>query len=286
MIRGSCDVALNIYILVLPLTQVAGLQMPRKKKLGVVAIFLTGLLLSFTPDPEALYIRPKIVENNIAIICSCMPTLAAFWRHTSEALLVGGRQKQSNSHIQFFNVLHNWHGDLKPTNIILVGGHFKISDLGESVIQSPLSTSTSRICLTVSTRTYAAPEAHSKEANLPQPVAQVSDVWSLGCVLSLCASFVVLGPPGIREYTRRRQDAVRGLTGYYEDVFHDGARVLPEAGRWHERLRASTVPGDIWTAGVLRVVENWMLVPEEVRLPACEVDAKMREVFALIPEES
>jgi hypothetical protein len=44
MVQGSCDIALNLYILLLPLTAIMGLQMPAKKKLGVLAIFLTGCL--------------------------------------------------------------------------------------------------------------------------------------------------------------------------------------------------------------------------------------------------
>ncbi|CAJ2506591.1 Uu.00g077770.m01.CDS01 [Anthostomella pinea] len=44
MVQGSCDIVLNIYILLLPLTVVLGLHMPPRKKLGVLAIFLTGLL--------------------------------------------------------------------------------------------------------------------------------------------------------------------------------------------------------------------------------------------------
>lgn len=28
----------------------------------------------------------------------------------------------------------SWHGDLKPQNIILVGGQFQITDVGESVV--------------------------------------------------------------------------------------------------------------------------------------------------------
>lgn len=44
LIQGSLDVALNVYIFILPLPVVLGLQMPLQKKLGVLAIFLTGLL--------------------------------------------------------------------------------------------------------------------------------------------------------------------------------------------------------------------------------------------------
>lgn len=44
MIQGSLDIALNVYIFVLPLPVVLGLHMERKKMLGVLIIFLTGLL--------------------------------------------------------------------------------------------------------------------------------------------------------------------------------------------------------------------------------------------------
>jgi hypothetical protein len=44
MIQGSLDIALNVYIFILPLPIVLGLQLPLRKKLGVLAIFLTGLL--------------------------------------------------------------------------------------------------------------------------------------------------------------------------------------------------------------------------------------------------
>lgn len=44
MIQGSLDITLNVYIFILPLPVVLGLQLDRKKKLGVLGIFLTGLL--------------------------------------------------------------------------------------------------------------------------------------------------------------------------------------------------------------------------------------------------
>ncbi|KAK3934388.1 hypothetical protein QBC46DRAFT_273902 [Diplogelasinospora grovesii] len=64
VIQGSLDIALNVYIFILPLPTVLNLHMAPGKKLGVLAIFLTGLLavvasgvgfyyrhqLSFTPD--------------------------------------------------------------------------------------------------------------------------------------------------------------------------------------------------------------------------------------------
>ncbi|KAL8695747.1 MAG: hypothetical protein Q9224_003190 [Gallowayella concinna] len=52
----------DFYLLAIPLAAVAKLQMPFRKKLGVSAIFFTGLL---------------VMEINTGIIVSCMPTMPA-----------------------------------------------------------------------------------------------------------------------------------------------------------------------------------------------------------------
>ncbi|KAI0412417.1 hypothetical protein F5X98DRAFT_367289 [Xylaria grammica] len=100
LVQGSGDVALNVYIILLPIAPIVRLQMPLNKKLGVLAIFLTGLLavicsalglyyrylLSFTPDinwNEGNFICMSVVEINIAIICSCMPALASYMKNIS-----------------------------------------------------------------------------------------------------------------------------------------------------------------------------------------------------------
>lgn len=42
--QGSCNIALDIYILYLPLKPIMELNLPYKKKLGVLAIFTAGFL--------------------------------------------------------------------------------------------------------------------------------------------------------------------------------------------------------------------------------------------------
>lgn len=44
MVQGSLDVTLNIFIFILPIPVILGLQLDKKKKLGVLAVFCTGLL--------------------------------------------------------------------------------------------------------------------------------------------------------------------------------------------------------------------------------------------------
>ncbi|KAM7191495.1 Cytochrome P450 [Rhypophila sp. PSN 637] len=74
MIQGSLDVVLNVYIYILPLPILFKLQMPPKRKLGVLAIFLTGLL-AVVSSAVGLYYRyqlsftPDVNWNEGAFIC-------------------------------------------------------------------------------------------------------------------------------------------------------------------------------------------------------------------------
>ena len=44
IVQGSVNIASDFYILTLPIPGVWNLQLPLKKRLGVIAIFMTGLL--------------------------------------------------------------------------------------------------------------------------------------------------------------------------------------------------------------------------------------------------
>lgn len=41
---GSLSLALDVYILILPIAGVSKLQLPLRRKIGVIAVFLTGLM--------------------------------------------------------------------------------------------------------------------------------------------------------------------------------------------------------------------------------------------------
>ncbi|PSR97191.1 hypothetical protein BD289DRAFT_111731 [Coniella lustricola] len=59
MVQGSCDIALNVYIFFLPIPTILGLHMDRKKRLGVLAIFMTGLV-AILCSALGLYYRYKL----------------------------------------------------------------------------------------------------------------------------------------------------------------------------------------------------------------------------------
>ncbi|KAL8711208.1 MAG: hypothetical protein Q9220_004353 [cf. Caloplaca sp. 1 TL-2023] len=64
--QGAVNVASDFYIFLLPIPGVLQLQLPKKRKIGVCAIFATGSL---------------VVELTVGVMCGCMPALAGFFRH-------------------------------------------------------------------------------------------------------------------------------------------------------------------------------------------------------------
>jgi hypothetical protein len=102
------------------------------------------------------------------------------------------------------------------------------------------------------------------------PVSQRVDIWSFGTVLSIAATWVVLGHDGIQQYERLRSNAiselrVRKAAGQKLSVpkddhsFHNGKGVLPEVLHWHDYLRKTKRSSDTVTSLVLRLVEEKLL---------------------------
>lgn len=99
---------------------------------------------------------------------------------------------------------------------------------------------------------------------------QKIDIWSLGCVFSVAATWVVFGYQGIKQYAVLRQDAIRRIMQDSPndvrpvlergDYFHDGHGVLSNVTNWHEFVRQCLRKTDVITPMVLDVVDKWMLV--------------------------
>jgi hypothetical protein len=94
-------------------------------------------------------------------------------------------------------------------------------------------------------------------------VTQTIDTWSFGCVLSVAATWVVLGFQGVRQYEKLRRLSPANKKGNktYER-FHNGTDVLPEIKKWHNYLRGHLRPSDTATSMVLDVIEHNMLQTE------------------------
>ncbi|KAK2056910.1 hypothetical protein LY76DRAFT_517425 [Colletotrichum caudatum] len=160
-----------------------------------------------------------------------------------------------------------WHGDIKPENILRVNGRFKLADPGEARMRlKSIGTGDQKTKATGGTRTYAEPEkfAYLDGLSSQKPeVSKTSDVWSLGCVLSIAATYVVLGTQGVLIFNQLRREAIFGSTGNSSDTFHDGKAVLAEVRHWHDYLREAARRNDAYTSAVLDMVDKHMLVEKD-----------------------
>jgi hypothetical protein len=113
-------------------------------------------------------------------------------------------------------------------------------------------------------------------------------MWSLGCVLSEAATWIVLGRTGVRQYILLRQRAVESALAraldqgakldkapykhvYKKDCFHDGHRLLPEITEWHTFLRSVLRPTDMMTRKVLDLIDKQLFMDASTRSDAKKV---------------
>jgi serine/threonine protein kinase len=154
------------------------------------------------------------------------------------------------------------HGDIKPENILRVADRFKLADLGEG--RMDISTPSSDLIAGLGgTTTYAAPEKYARLTGKSKGKGlngRAVDVWSLGCVFSDAATFLVLGKQGVQQYIRLRLRA-NGSS----DAFHDGTQVLGVVQKWHNYLRANVRKHDRFTTRILDIVDQHLLVPADNR---------------------
>lgn len=122
-------------------------------------------------------------------------------------------------------------------------------------------------------------------AGCSRGVYQTVDVWALGCVFSIAATWIALGHHGVRQYLQLRENANdramrrQGQSGdqrspqlEYGDYFHDGDDVLPEVTAWHKYIRNILRETDRVTKQVLDVVDKHMLIKDPLqRWQASEV---------------
>ena len=178
-------------------------------------------------------------------------------------------------------ICNRWHADIKPENIIYVRGKYKLADPGFACFKKVQDKSVApQISLHGGTDTYGAPEASQAGAH------QTIDTWSLGCVFSMAATWVVLGYQGICQYHLVRQKALSNLLKNIEggnhpllasqrlrtgakpgklDCFHDGIDVLSEVTGWHALLKNSCRKSDPITAEVIQLIDDHMLLQDPTK---------------------
>ncbi|CAG9947609.1 unnamed protein product [Clonostachys rosea f. rosea IK726] len=141
------------------------------------------------------------------------------------------------------------------------------------------------------TRTFGAPERDGNNADAGITHSQTIDTWSLGCVFSVVATWVILGPTFYQAYGFIRQDAIKTLREsrgglpntpgpYCDDAFHDGSKVLRAVTDWHTHLRNSIRTSDTISRQVLDLVDNEMLLsnPED-RISSAELRNRLETIL-------
>lgn len=121
------------------------------------------------------------------------------------------------------------------------------------------------------TRTVVGAPEYPGQSELPVP--QTIDIWSLGTVFSLAATWLILGYRGLCQFQKLRQRAP-------QDCFHDGKQILDDIIEWHHFLRTAIRKTDTLTHKVLDLVDEEMLVrATEQRITAASLCSKLEWVL-------
>ncbi|KAL8972470.1 MAG: hypothetical protein Q9197_002763 [Variospora fuerteventurae] len=183
-----------------------------------------------------------------------------------------------------------WHADVKPDNILSVQGKFKLSDPGFAKFVRKTDNDPEAFLLG-GTETYGAPERHPGRRGTMSAVLQTIDIWSLGCVFSIAATWVVFGYQGIKQFTRIRETAIEAIRVRQRgsrsnsnlsagDYFHDGHSVLEAVTSWHRILRSSLRKTDSVTSNLLDLVDKKMLLGNAgARIKATDLVSELKRIL-------
>ncbi|OAG09166.1 uncharacterized protein CC84DRAFT_1087168 [Paraphaeosphaeria sporulosa] len=189
-----------------------------------------------------------------------------------------------------------WHNDIKPGNIIVVDNEYKLADPGFAKFQKRLESDRDSIPEIIQdglTQSYAAPECFARNRNARAKVPQSVDIWSVGCVLSMAVTWIVLGSQGVYQFKMLRQKAVDRILEFAPkdpqqrtidpgDFFHNGIEILPEVKQWHKYLRSVARNTDHITKNMLDFIEQFLLIPtggNTERIPAEGLYTGLQEVL-------
>lgn len=126
-------------------------------------------------------------------------------------------------------------------------------------------------------------------------VSQAIDIWSLGCVFSIAATWVVFGYAGIQQYRKVREKGIKQILSEPKrqqhaqhstsvsagDYFHDGNQVLESVTNWHKVLRSAIRKTDTVTNSLLDLVDQKMLLGSDHRhdrIKAKELCSELKQV--------
>jgi serine/threonine protein kinase len=207
---------------------------------------------------------------------TAMTDILDFWTSLVNVLQGVFRIHQMTDHAENAADYRIVHEDLKPDNVLLETQdgqskyvfRLKIADFGCSDV---LSLNRDR----VDTRafdhhghpTYSAPEATHHQrwmASGDNRISSAADIWSMGCILSEAAAWLVHGDTGLQTYaSERHAEHSRSRTfegSNYVGCFHNGFEALVTVFETHEWIFRHRKPYDSVTPEILHIVTTLMLV--------------------------
>ncbi|KAJ0331009.1 hypothetical protein COL922a_012091 [Colletotrichum nupharicola] len=179
---------------------------------------------------------------------------------------------------------NGYHADLKPENILVMDDRWTITDFG---LSSAAPTNRPLGC----SPTYRAPEHDIGKFD-----GQKADIWSLGCVMSVAATWMALGRKGVRNFRAKRAllgNGTSGEDGKVDDAFFEaqdrkkgnGLRVKPAVTHWIDKLHQSPTATP-FIHDLLDLVKNDMLeVDGEKRIANDQLVDRLREMHRKCSEE-
>jgi serine/threonine protein kinase len=136
-----------------------------------------------------------------------------------------------------------WHGDIKPENILIVTrnsrARWKLADFDRSHFQTTSLDTISSATKPIEARTYRAPEVVEGKGG------RRSDVWSMGCILSLILSWLDDGPTSVGQFQSKRAEQLDPSMDWFcrakgiitDPSLGDGHVLSPQVREWLHLLR-------------------------------------------------
>ena len=140
-----------------------------------------------------------------------------------------------------------------------------------------------RIDFTVADGNSGAPECYRADNEIEKLallVKQGVDIWSLGCIFSEIAVWVVYGKEGLSEYRRRRGMETAQIHDFRDgDCFHNGEQVLATVTEIHRTLARDKRLCDHVTGATVEMVTKEMLIEPDSRTHAKSLNYRIKGIL-------
>ncbi|OCK98959.1 kinase-like protein [Cenococcum geophilum 1.58] len=211
---------------------------------------LHDLLLNISP-PE-WFRDTKTVNDSVRGLANGLHYL-----HNFRPLAVNGKEADEI-------IRHGYHHDIKPRNILVRGKLLVLADFGLSRLRDAGEDTKTKWKNTFPT--YGAPESHDLVTLEELYISRAFDIWSLGCVMSEIATFVLEGISGVKAFREQRQ--LDGLYGRHNCFHHEGS-LSPRVVSWLQTMEERHSID--YSAGLFPISSDLLIADPNKRPKSAEV---------------